>query len=356
MPETRGRNVAIDPTAQIDCANLSLGNGTIIGADVRISGQDVLIGRNVVISEGVAIGGFRHHNLARLVIGDDVYIGQRVQVALPSGVIGDYVKIHRSCSLYGQQKLVVGHNAWCGENSILNCSGGLYIGNNVGIATRNGIWTHIAHGEVLEGSTLRSFTPTVVWHNAWLLPDVTVSSGVEVAEYSVVFPNSVITKNTESFHLYAGTPATDITDKIRPYEPTSPGRRIQLMRGFIETFVEERQSSVKREDHKDLIVWSLDIGSSIALLLKPGQDPAELAPSLGHGMLIFGYGGRDAGAEWTYFDLKSKTYTKRYTEQERALISHLNSGLARFVPADNPVLEEQFLSECLAAIRGGQPN
>jgi len=300
----------------------------------------------------VRIGGFQRKELARLTIGDDVSLGERVQIALPEATIGDYVKIHRQCSIYGQERLVIGHNAWCGETSILNCSGGLYIGNNVGIATRNGIWSHIAHGEVVEGSTLRSFAPTVLWHNAWLLPDVTVSSGVEVREFSVVLANSVVTKSTEPYHLYAGTPANDITDKRRPYDPTSPERRLELVAGFIEDFVRTAHPNATREELGTSTTWTVSRRDSIMLIKSPSVNAGDLR-NVPDESLVFGYSVHDPPSDWAYFDLKEKTYTKRYTALERSIMFFLLSGLARFVPADNPVLERDFLEECVGRIRGG---
>ena len=345
-------NATIHPTASINVEDFSVGEGTVIEAGVRINGRKVHIGRNVTISEGVRIGGFQRKELARLTIGDDVLLGERVQIALPEAAIGDYVKIHRQCSLYGQERLAIGHNAWCGETSILNCSGGLYVGNNVGIATRNGIWTHIAHGEVVEGSTLRSFTPTILWHNAWLLPDVTVSSGVEVGEFSVVLANSVVTKSTEPYHLYAGTPASDITDRKRPYDPTSPERRLELMTEFIEEFLRSAHPNASREDDTQSTTWTVDERTSIAVIKIPSCDARDLK-RLPEGSLVFGYALRDFPPEWAYFDLKEKTYEKHYTTLERSLMSFLISGLARFVPARNPVLEKEFLAECVSRIRRG---
>jgi len=345
-------NVTIHPTASVNVDDFFAGEGTVIEAGVRIRGRKVHLGRNVTISEGVRIGGFQRKELARLTIGDDVSLGERVQIALPEATIGDYVKIHRQCSIYGQERLVIGHNAWCGETSILNCSGGLYIGNNVGIATRNGIWSHIAHGEVVEGSTLRSFAPTVLWHNAWLLPDVTVSSGVEVREFSVVLANSVVTKSTEPYHLYAGTPASDITDKKRPYDPTNPERRLELVAGFIEDYVRTAHPNATREEDGTSARWIVGRRDSITLIKTPSVDAGGLS-NVPDKSLVFGYSVRDPPSDWAYFDLKEKTYAKRYTALERSVMSFLLSGLARFVPADNPVLGRDFLEECVGRIRGG---
>jgi len=340
---------SIDPSAKIQADRLRIGEGTKIEADVQINGRDVRIGRNVTISEGTTLGGFRFRPLKRLVLGDDVFLGPRVQLSVPSAVIGDYAKVHRHCSLYGQEPLVLGHNAWCGENSILNSSGGLYVGNNVGIATRNSIWTHIAHADLIEGSRFRSFTPTVVSHNAWFLPDVTISSGVIVGEGSVVFPNSVVTKDTAPRHLYAGTPAEDITAKVPPYEAITPEEKILRLESFLKDYAKDHRLTAKRVVREAMKTWAFSNGTFVAVMQKPRSDTSKAG--LPDGALVFSYGFRDRNRKTTSFDLKAKTYTKRYTEAERSLISYLGSGLARFVPADRPVLEPAFLKQCLAAIR-----
>ena len=68
--------------------------------------------------------------------------------------MGDYGTIHNNTFLTGYKNCKFGHNCWIGQNSIINATDELIVGNNCGIGAFSKIWTHAAWGELLLGSRI----------------------------------------------------------------------------------------------------------------------------------------------------------------------------------------------------------
>lgn len=143
------------------------------------------------------------------VIGDDVYLDA------PEIVVGDYCKLHRGCLLHGYQPLTIGHNCWIGQNSIIDSIGRATIGNNVGVGAQSQLWSHIKFGDTLSGCRWNSDRPLVVEDDVWFVGHCIVSP-ILARRRSMLLVGGVATRDMEENHVYAGSPARDITDKVGP--------------------------------------------------------------------------------------------------------------------------------------------
>src|SRR5437868_1018949 len=224
--------------AVIEAEEAIIGAGTRIGPGVRIVARNAQIGSGSQIEQGTSVRGLGAP-MDRFVVGDQALIGFETQILSPDFVMGDYSQLHNSGLHSGYRPLSIGHNCWVGQNSILNCTERLSIGNNVRIGTQSQLWTHVASGELLEGCTLFGESPLTLEDNVWVVGGAVISPGLMVARNSIIMTGSVLTKSTEPFHTYAGVPARDVTDKLSFWKPQTLEDKVERMRGYIIEFSAE---------------------------------------------------------------------------------------------------------------------
>lgn len=191
----------------------------------RISVREVVIGNGVVIEEGATITG-PHGPAERVVLGDSVYIGEHCKFRVPILEIGDYTQIQNHTLATGYKALTIGYNGWFGQNTILNSTDQLGIRNNCGIRAYSQLWTHIAYGDVLQGCRWNSTKPMFIGNDVWLVGHCVVSP-IIAADRSMALIGSVVTPDMQDNHVYADSPAKDVTDKVGPqFEAVSMDRRV----------------------------------------------------------------------------------------------------------------------------------
>ncbi len=208
-------------------------------------GYRVDAGFGSLIEASVSISGRSGPRPRRLVIGDNVFIGAGTRIVADDVEIGDYTTIHQSCLIAGDKPFKMGHCCWVGENTILNCTGGLYIGNAVGIGAYSQLWTHIRFGDMLQGCVWNDTREMVVEDDVWFVGHCIVSP-IRAASRSMALAGSVITEGMASNRVYAGVPARDITDKVGPqFRDTSLEAKLELMSERLKTFAAKFDVDVK---------------------------------------------------------------------------------------------------------------
>lgn len=334
-------NIAKGAVVEVD--QLTIGKNSVISSGCVIRGKHIEIGADVFIGPNCQIGGWNRPKCDRLIIGDDSFLANDINIAAPIVEIGDYVKIQRFSGLFGERPCAIGHNTWVGQGSILNSTGFLFIGNNVGIGIYSYIWTHVAHGELLEGCTMFSHDPTILEDDAWLVGgNIVVNPGIRLAKRSCVLPGSVVTKNTVEGHAYAGVPARDMNDHLVPYQPVDLSEKFKRMKAFIQEFADFRRAEgdpVSIAPDGTFLIGKL---CSISFIERPVRLPDF---EKGVTPIIFTAEKLDSvPSEASLFNLATKTYSKRRNLAERTLIKFLKAR-ARFVPAKQPRIGEKLLAE-----------
>lgn len=178
----------------------------------NIQAHNVSIGKDVYIEPSATIRGV-DGKAANIEIGDHVYIGESVQIICNEFSIGDYSKIHHHTNIHGYKPCKIGHNAWIGQYSIIDSVGGVTIGNNCGIGAHSQLWSHIKYGDTLAGCRFLSDSELVVGDDVWFVGHCIVSP-VNVESKSMALAGSVVTSDMEENHIYAGTPAKSISEKV----------------------------------------------------------------------------------------------------------------------------------------------
>jgi len=140
------------------------------------------------------------------------------QIAPRNFVIGDYVTIHEGVWAYGRKDIVIGHNSWFGTRCTLDAEGGFRVGNGFGAGQDTHLWSHIRHGDVIQGSRYLSFGRFEAEDDVWFVGRCT-SGPARHEAFSVALTESNVTKGMWNNHVYGGNPAADLTEKIgAPYE------------------------------------------------------------------------------------------------------------------------------------------
>lgn len=251
----------------------------------NIKANHIVVGKEVYISPTAKIGGISGQ-ANRVEIGDGTYIGDGVQIMVDDLKIGDYCKVHKNCTFHGYKPLHIGHNAWIGQNTIIDSIGGVLIGNNCGIGAYSQLWSHIRYGDPLAGCNYESSNPLTIGEDVWFVGHCIVSP-IQAGDRSMALVGSVITRDMSSDRVYGGSPAKDLTDKMKPqFSPLS---------------VEEKRVVVSGFELPDNIKWI--------------ESRSEIEDS-----------------SISYFNIVERKYTKRGTSSEIQFMRTLQSKLIKFIP------------------------
>ncbi len=175
-------------------------------------------------------------NVDYLEIGDHSYIGPGVRVIGGSFSIGEYSKIHNNCYIYSKNKISLGHGTWIGQGTHLDGTGGISAGDFLGVGINSALYSHIRHGDTLEGCNYETNGFLEIGHDVWFVGMCMVSP-VKVEDKSMAFLGSVITRDMKTNRTYAGNPAIDISDKVGvPWKEVSLDEKTETLINYIDFF------------------------------------------------------------------------------------------------------------------------
>lgn len=257
---------------------------------------DILeIGINTIIEPTVKIRGI-NGKAKRIIIGDNCYIGNDVQIICDDFSLGDYCKIQHHTNIHGYLPCSIGHNAWIGQYTIIDSIGGMKIGNNCGIGAHSQLWSHIKFGDTLEGCNFLGEKKMEIGNDVWFVGHCIVSP-IVAKDKSMAMVGSVVTKDMEYNTIYAGSPAQSISNKIG-YQ-------------FNEVSLEEK--CLKMLDY-------LNQFNKESKFLKIVKSNSEIDFN---------------DSKITFFNVETRQYTKRHTDEEIAFMKFLLPDKAKFTPYDS---------------------
>lgn len=236
--------------------------------------DELIVGNNVIIEPNVII------NCKRLVLGDGVIIKSGTRIDMVDLVIGDYSKINDNCLLTGTDWCRIGHNCWIGHNSIIDSIGTTNIGDNVGIGAHSQLWSHIYFGDLLEGCRFGSQKPLVIEDDVWFVGHCIVSP-IVAKNKSMALVGSVVTKDMEENHVYAGVPARDVTDHVGvQYENTELNIKREMMEKYLQEFISKfkpKQNRIRIVDKINLNQKKISQFSLTERLYVKNMHPEEVS-------------------------------------------------------------------------------
>lgn len=243
--------------------------------------KHIRIGKNVRI------------NVENLDIGDGVLIGDNVTIEGAHISIGDYTVIRENTQILGKSPFKIGMCCWIGQGCILDATDSMTIGNGVGIGAHSQLWTHIRFGDPVEGCLWNNTKPMIIEDDVWFVGHCLVSP-IHAKKKSMAMLGSVVSKDMEENHIYAGIPAKDITQKIGSQYLTR-------------TVNQKHQSMV---DELNSFARSHDISGKIQIVK---EWPSDMSPDI------------------SYFNVTTRQYTKRLSAIEIEFMLHLLM-LIKFYP------------------------
>ena len=258
----------------------------------NIDALEISIGKNTIIEPNAIIRGV-NGKADKISIGDNCYIGENVQIICDNFHLGDYSKIQHHSNIHGYLPCYIGHNAWIGQYSIIDSIGGMTIGDNCGVGAHTQLWSHVKFGDTLEGSRFLSEKPMIIENDVWFVGHCIVSP-IRAKSKAMVLAGSVVTKDLEYNHIYAGTPAKSISDKV--------GFQ------FLEVPAEEKFNKLKAY----LNEWNSE-SKSIKIVYDIETKHIEDISN-------------------TYFAINTRNYTKRLSKEEISFMKFLLPDKAKFVP------------------------
>ena len=201
------------------------GHNFEINADVVDIHPTVKIGENVNINcERIKLGKF-------CTIGDNVTITCRNFEVDSWLFMWNGVEVGRGGSSGLNSNVKIGKGVGIFENTIINPSDSVEIGDNCGIGADVMIWTHGAWLDITQGFPA-DFGPVKIGNNVWLparsivLPNVTIGNDV------VIGINSIINRSLPDGCFAAGAPCKVIKENVYPKE-VSDDELAKMVRGIL---------------------------------------------------------------------------------------------------------------------------
>lgn len=261
----------------------------------NINSEQIVVGKNTIIEPSAKITGI-NGKAKKIVIGDNCYIGENVQIICDDFSLGDYSKIQHHTNVHGYLPCKIGHNAWIGQYTIIDSIGGTTIGNNCGIGAHSQIWSHVKFGDTLEGCRFLSEKEMIIGNDVWFVGHCIVSP-IVAQDKSMALVGSVVTKDMNFNEIYAGSPAKSISDKIGfQFNETPVDEKFNKMMSYIKQ-------------------WN---GKSDNIRIIRSSEEVDIN-----------------NVNISYFNVLDRTYTKTGNDDEVSFMKFLLPDKAKFVPLND---------------------
>lgn len=196
---------------------MSIASTAEIADDVVLEVDDLHIGDGVKLLPGTVLKGASIRIDRRAELGPDVRIDCR------EVVIGEETMLRHRVVAAGlalpDSRLELGRRVRVFQDTFLNPSKPLTVGDESGLGGRSLIFTHAAWQSILEGYPVE-FAPITIGRNVWLPWQAFVLPGVEIGDDVTVAAGSVVSRSIPGGSLAAGYPARVL--KRAPDYPPAP--------------------------------------------------------------------------------------------------------------------------------------
>ena len=289
---------------------------------MKVDKSHVNLGKDVEIGDNCVFDKMKSSSSQGLIkFGDYSKIHENCQfyVSGEEFVTGDYCTIHKNTYVNGYKSCHIGHNAWVGQNSIINSTDELKIGNNCGIGAYSKIWTHAAWGDVVEGCRLLVGMPDMkcksgsvkIGDDFWGVGQITISPGVTIGNKVIALTNSLVTKDIPDNTVVAGIPAKPISldGDVRAYKQLNSSEKYDLMKKFASDFSKTYDVNIEADDKLKKILIA-----DKQLIINCSEKNCEV------------------NNESSLFDVFKRTYTKKHKKIEVDFMRFVLDYKIGFVP------------------------
>ncbi len=193
----------------IQCNKKKVGNKFVVGRNVKIVCDTMIIGDEIIIEDGTDI--YLH---GKLEIGNLSNIGPNTTIR------GNNVSI--GSEFFSDGCLEIGGGGWHNpianlsigdrcvmHNNHININSPITIGNHVGLSPNVDLITHGYWLSILKGYPFRE-GPITIKDNVIVGRNSIILSNVLIDENAVIGAGSIVTKNVDAYHVVGGVPAKTI--------------------------------------------------------------------------------------------------------------------------------------------------
>jgi acetyltransferase-like isoleucine patch superfamily enzyme len=268
------REPKIHPTAKIEADEFHIGDWSVIGANVRIRGKRVVIGRAAWIGDNATIGGGRAE-LGTLFAGDFLHMG---------------------------------------EHSFINIARDVVIGHEVGLGRFTNLYTHGGYLSTWDGFP-HSVGEITIGDNVWL-PKATVLPNVRIGNRVVVAAESLVNKDLPPCCLAGGIPARVIKAGAYPLgqKPSEEEKELFFSKIVLSAYndygVTEKIKVVGEDGNALLVGEDLDTGTFFFPESRSMHGPATQATERVKDLL------RREGIRFRYYVGEDGRYKEWENEEE----------------------------------------
>jgi putative colanic acid biosynthesis acetyltransferase WcaF len=141
-----------------------------------------------------------------------MYKWRNILLRLFGAKIGKNVIIRPTVRITYPWKLIIGDNAWVGDNADLYTLGEISIGNNAVVSQRAYLCTG-SHDHTAEGFDIYA-KPIVIEDGAWVATDVFIAPGITIGEGAVIGARSSVFKDMPAGMICIGNPAKPVKKRL----------------------------------------------------------------------------------------------------------------------------------------------
>lgn len=98
---------------------------------------------------------------------------------------------HNQLLLISKGGIFINSNCWFGQNTVLDGTGKLIIGDSVRVGMYSQIWTHSAAGELIEGCNLFFEKTTILKNDVWLVGTCIVNPGAIINNRAIIIQGNI---------------------------------------------------------------------------------------------------------------------------------------------------------------------
>ena len=183
--------------------------GGQIGKKTKIGFGSVIISPSIDIEDNVRISPFCVIITDRLHIESNVSISAFCYFDLIKLRIGANTRIRESVHVGGNKtpnsEFIIGKNCLILQNSIINTSERVTIGNNSAIGGGSKLFTHSSWLSILDGYPVIQ-GPITIGDNVWLPYDTTVLANYNIGSNTIITPRSIINQDIPPNSIAGGNP------------------------------------------------------------------------------------------------------------------------------------------------------
>lgn len=222
--------------SKIICNVAEIDDTVVFGNNVKIDCNKIKLGKHCIIKDNVKI------NCNSFESDDWLYVCEGVEIGR-GGCEGP------------NSKVKIGKHVGIFENTIINPSDSIEIGNDVGIGAEVMIWTHGAWLDVLQGFP-SDFGPVKIGNNVWLPARSIVLPNVTIGDNTVIGIGSIINRSLPFGCFAAGSPCKVIKENCYPVNLTDSEKE-QIINGILsdwDNLIKHKvMYPISASYHKDII-------------------------------------------------------------------------------------------------------